>query len=246
MEPGGAAKPPAAGVPLLATPAKVLHFTGPNTQINTAKIMLNNPTNRYVSFRLRTTAPHNFAMRPNGGTIGPMSNLEVVVKYRPTQPDMPGQAPPQNQILKIQLITAFVNSGSESYDFTNAERDTNVSRHRFDIEFTNPNGPGGPQMKAGVGAPPGSEGAGGHGAGKGAVIKPRPGTPAYIAAEQAVAAAKAEEMRKQGLIDQAKKQQQTIYIMAGVSGVLLLGLLIFVLMFLGVISWGNQNEAYYY
>uniref|UniRef100_A0A158PA38 MSP domain-containing protein n=1 Tax=Angiostrongylus cantonensis TaxID=6313 RepID=A0A158PA38_ANGCA len=57
-------------------PAKELVFQGPFTDIVNAHLQLKNPTERTVCFKVKTTAPKQYCVRPNSG-INLLSYLAV-------------------------------------------------------------------------------------------------------------------------------------------------------------------------
>jgi hypothetical protein len=45
-------------------------FTGPYTEVVTSTLTLRNPTNDPVIFKVKTTAPKQYCVRPNSGLLG--------------------------------------------------------------------------------------------------------------------------------------------------------------------------------
>lgn len=43
------------------------NFAGPFTDVVQAQMVLKNPTDRYVVFKVKTTAPKQYCVRPNSG-----------------------------------------------------------------------------------------------------------------------------------------------------------------------------------
>ncbi|XP_062852831.1 vesicle-associated membrane protein-associated protein B/C isoform X2 [Trichomycterus rosablanca] len=54
---------------LLLEPQHDLKFRGPFTEVVTSTLKLTNPTDRNVCFKVKTTAPHRYCVRPNSGVI---------------------------------------------------------------------------------------------------------------------------------------------------------------------------------
>lgn len=52
-------------------------FIAPFTDITTSYINLTNPTDRDICFKVKTTAPKTYCVRPNGGTIHPKKTVSV-------------------------------------------------------------------------------------------------------------------------------------------------------------------------
>ncbi|EHH27579.1 hypothetical protein EGK_17813 [Macaca mulatta] len=60
-----------------------LKFKGPFTDVVTINLKLRNPSDRKVCFKLKTTAPHRYCVRPNSGIIDPGSTVTVSVMLQP-------------------------------------------------------------------------------------------------------------------------------------------------------------------
>ncbi|CAK9108029.1 Vesicle-associated membrane protein/synaptobrevin-binding protein (VAP-33) [Durusdinium trenchii] len=79
-------------------PATTLHFckTPTNTSPN-RKLMLINKTSGYVAFKVKTTAPKSYLVRPSAATLGPHSREEVTIILQP-----PGEG--QNHRFLVQAV----------------------------------------------------------------------------------------------------------------------------------------------
>lgn len=55
----------------------ILWFLGPFTEVVTTKLTLRNPSNERVGFKVKTTAPKQYCVRPNSGVIQPHGDQEV-------------------------------------------------------------------------------------------------------------------------------------------------------------------------
>jgi len=64
-------------------PPHELVFKGPFTDVITINITLTNPSDRTVCFKVKTTAPKQYCVRPNSGTIAPKGNVKVAVMLQP-------------------------------------------------------------------------------------------------------------------------------------------------------------------
>ncbi|CAJ0962607.1 unnamed protein product, partial [Mesorhabditis belari] len=69
---------------LQITPPLELQFQGPFTDVSTAPLKLANPTDRSVCFKVKTTAPKQYCVRPNSGIIPPGKSAEVSVMLQPS------------------------------------------------------------------------------------------------------------------------------------------------------------------
>ncbi|XP_014643030.1 PREDICTED: vesicle-associated membrane protein-associated protein B/C [Ceratotherium simum simum] len=59
------------------------HSTGPFTDVVTTNLKLGNPTDRNVCFKVKTTAPRRYCVRPNSGIIGAGLSINVSVMLQP-------------------------------------------------------------------------------------------------------------------------------------------------------------------
>nr|XP_054306325.1 vesicle-associated membrane protein-associated protein A-like [Pongo pygmaeus] len=68
---------------LVLNPPIDLKFKGPFTDVVTTNLKLQNPSDRKVCFKVKTTAPHRYCVRPNSGIIDPGSTVTVSVMLQP-------------------------------------------------------------------------------------------------------------------------------------------------------------------
>ncbi|XP_030639859.1 vesicle-associated membrane protein-associated protein B-like [Chanos chanos] len=68
---------------LLLEPQHELKFRGPFTDVVTATLKLSNPTDRNVCFKVKTTAPRRYCVRPNSGIIDAGTSINVSVMLQP-------------------------------------------------------------------------------------------------------------------------------------------------------------------
>lgn len=54
-----------------------LNLAGPFTDVVTTNLKLRNPSDRKVCFKVKTTAPRRYCVRPNSGIIDPGSIVTV-------------------------------------------------------------------------------------------------------------------------------------------------------------------------
>ncbi|VCW83785.1 unnamed protein product, partial [Gulo gulo] len=57
--------------------------TGPFTDVVTTNLKLGNPTDRNVCFKVKTTAPRRYCVRPNSGIIDAGASINVSVMLQP-------------------------------------------------------------------------------------------------------------------------------------------------------------------
>lgn len=68
---------------LVLEPQHELKFRGPFTDVVTAYLKLTNPTERNVCFKVKTTAPRRYCVRPNSGVIDAGTSINVSVMLQP-------------------------------------------------------------------------------------------------------------------------------------------------------------------
>ena len=60
---------------------------GPFNDVVTSHLKLSNPSDRRVCFKVKTTAPKRYCVRPNNGLIEPHSNTTIAVMLQPVDLD---------------------------------------------------------------------------------------------------------------------------------------------------------------
>ncbi|XP_028301551.1 vesicle-associated membrane protein-associated protein B/C [Gouania willdenowi] len=68
---------------LLLEPPHELKFRGPFSDVITTNLKLSNPTDRNVCFKVKTTAPRRYCVRPNSGIIDAGTSITVSVMLQP-------------------------------------------------------------------------------------------------------------------------------------------------------------------
>lgn len=56
---------------------KMFSLTGPFTDVVTTNLKLRNPSDKKVCFKVKTTAPRRYCVRPNSGSIDPGSSVII-------------------------------------------------------------------------------------------------------------------------------------------------------------------------
>lgn len=60
----------------------VLFFiSGPFTDVVTSELTLSNPSDKILCFKIKTTAPRRYCVRPNSGIMIPNQNVTVSGRY---------------------------------------------------------------------------------------------------------------------------------------------------------------------
>ncbi|CAI2306895.1 unnamed protein product [Caenorhabditis sp. 36 PRJEB53466] len=70
---------------LQVTPHRELVFTGPFTDVVTAHMTLKNPTSNPVCFKVKTTAPKQYCVRPNSGLLRSGDSKQITVMLQPLE-----------------------------------------------------------------------------------------------------------------------------------------------------------------
>lgn len=91
---------------LVLEPPTELRFKGPFTDVVTAELKLRNPTDRKVCFKVKTTAPKRYCVRPNSGIIEGGNAVSVSVMLQPFDYD-----PSEKNKHKFMVQTMFAPDG---------------------------------------------------------------------------------------------------------------------------------------
>ncbi|XP_060936193.1 vesicle-associated membrane protein-associated protein A-like [Limanda limanda] len=75
---------------IILDPPFDLRFIGPFTDVVASNLILTNPSDRRVCFKVKTTAPHRYFVRPNNGVIdaGGTFNVSVMLKHFDYDPNL--------------------------------------------------------------------------------------------------------------------------------------------------------------
>ncbi|XP_035270543.1 vesicle-associated membrane protein-associated protein A-like isoform X2 [Anguilla anguilla] len=88
---------------LILDPPHDLRFKGPFTDVVTTNLKLKNPSDRKVCFKVKTTAPRRYCVRPNSGIIDAGAAVTVSVMLQPFDYD-----PNEKSKHKFMVQTTFV------------------------------------------------------------------------------------------------------------------------------------------
>lgn len=64
-------------------PKYELHFKGPYNIASTSYMKITNPSNQRVLFKIKTTAPKKYCVRPNCGSLEPNRKIDIAVILQP-------------------------------------------------------------------------------------------------------------------------------------------------------------------
>ncbi|CAO1398955.1 unnamed protein product [Diamesa tonsa] len=68
---------------LIIEPSQELKFRGPFIHPVTSHMSLSNPTDKKILFKIKTTAPKKYCVRPNCGAIEAKSSIEIAICLQP-------------------------------------------------------------------------------------------------------------------------------------------------------------------
>jgi len=68
---------------LVILPQNELKFCGPFNQSITSYMNLRNPTDKTILFKIKTTAPKKYCVRPNCGTLQPKEMMDIAICLQP-------------------------------------------------------------------------------------------------------------------------------------------------------------------
>lgn len=91
---------------LLLEPDSELHFKGPFNDVVTSHLKLSNPTDKRICFKVKTTAPKRYCVRPNSGILEPKQAVQVAVMLQPFEYD-----PTEKNKHKFMVQTMFAPDG---------------------------------------------------------------------------------------------------------------------------------------
>ncbi|KAJ1029722.1 hypothetical protein NDA13_002965 [Ustilago tritici] len=99
-----AASSAALGSALVLSPHVHLGFPRPLTQLVKRTLTVSNPNNQPVAFKVKTTAPKQYCVRPNSGRIEPGEMVEVQVLLQPMKEEPPSSAKCRDKFLVQSTI----------------------------------------------------------------------------------------------------------------------------------------------
>jgi len=87
-------------------PQNELRFRGPFSSPVTSYMKLINPSDKKVLFKIKTTAPKKYCVRPNSGVLDPSNSIEIAISLQPFQFD-----PAEKNKHKFMVQTLFAPDG---------------------------------------------------------------------------------------------------------------------------------------
>lgn len=93
------------------TPSGELRFEGPFDNVVTSFLQLYNPTPNRICFKVKTTAPRRYCVRPNSGIVDPMNKVNIAIMLQPFENN-----DSQNDRNKHKFMVQSVVIGNEQGD----------------------------------------------------------------------------------------------------------------------------------
>jgi len=105
---------------LVIEPPNELGFQGPFTSAVSSYMKLKNPSDRKVCFKIKTTAPKKYCVKPNSGVIDPKTEVQIAVSLQPFEYD-----PAEKNKHKFMVQSMFPPDGEINQDTLWKEIDQN-------------------------------------------------------------------------------------------------------------------------
>jgi len=101
-------------------PPNELTFTGPFTSAVSSFMKLKNPSDKKVCFKIKTTAPKRYCVKPNSGVVDPRNEVAIAVSLQPFEYD-----PAEKNKHKFTVQSMFAPDGDINQDTLWKEVDQN-------------------------------------------------------------------------------------------------------------------------
>ncbi|XP_012143667.1 VAMP-associated protein 33kDa isoform X2 [Megachile rotundata] len=122
---------------LIIEPQSELRFRGPFTGSSvTSYIRLTNPSNHKVYFKIKTTAPKRYCVRPNCGAVKPKGVTQIAVTLQPFDFD-----PAEKNKHKFMVQALIAPKDDDDEDFSDVWKDTHpdlLMESKLKCVFENP------------------------------------------------------------------------------------------------------------
>ncbi|SPO38578.1 related to SCS2 - required for inositol metabolism [Pseudozyma flocculosa] len=107
---------------------------GPLTQLVKRTLQVSNPNNQPVAFKVKTTAPKQYCVRPNSGRIEPGERVEVQVLLQPMKEEPPLSAKCRDKFLvQSTIITPELETASLQEIWPQIEKENKSAIHEQKI-----------------------------------------------------------------------------------------------------------------
>lgn len=85
-------------------PANEIAFQGPFEQVVTSYLELKNPSEKRICFKVKTTAPKRYCVRPNSGIVEPDGKVKIAIMLQPLDPDSEAEARTKHKFMVQSTI----------------------------------------------------------------------------------------------------------------------------------------------
>ncbi|KAL7746649.1 phosphatidylinositol-binding protein scs2 [Sorochytrium milnesiophthora] len=127
-------------------PPEKLTFRRPFTAVVKTTLFLKNVKGHPVAYKVKTTAPKQYCVRPNSGTLGPDETAEVQILLQPMKEDPPADARCKDKFL-VQSIGITAADASlppqEIWTKVDGERKSEVEEHKLRVVWASVDGDSG-------------------------------------------------------------------------------------------------------
>ncbi|KAI6208827.1 hypothetical protein M3Y96_00156300 [Aphelenchoides besseyi] len=121
---------------LQLNPPTELSFEGPFTEVVTTQLTLSNPTDEIVYFKVKTTAPRYYCVRPNSGIINGHGSAKISVMLQPV--DQPATLEKDRTRHKFMIQSAVAaNESIPVEEFWKSVNPSDVMDTKLKVVFTN-------------------------------------------------------------------------------------------------------------
>ncbi|KAG8907718.1 phosphatidylinositol-binding protein scs2 [Tulasnella sp. 403] len=124
-------------------PSSQLGFNRPLTQLVKKTLVVRNPNSQPVAFKVKTTAPKLYCVRPNSGRIDPGQSVEVSVLLQPMKEDPPPGTKCKDKFL---VQSTFITPDKENvslqdiWTMVDAEGDGRIHQQKIKVVYLPPEG----------------------------------------------------------------------------------------------------------
>lgn len=103
-------------------PASEITFRGPFEHVVTSYLELKNPSDKRICFKVKTTAPKRYCVRPNSGIVQPDGKMKIAIMLQPLDPDSEAEARTKH---KFMVQSTIINSDDEDIPLDEVWQNTN-------------------------------------------------------------------------------------------------------------------------
>jgi len=133
------------GSPLVISPPELI-FPPPFNRVITNTLNIQNSISKPVSYKVKTTAPKRYIVRPNTGIIQPDQSVEIQVTLTGSK-DKPDNLRARDKFLVQSIILSEEQAANvDLKELWGAAKEEDIIKHRLKAYFTKPTPPGSPQI----------------------------------------------------------------------------------------------------